>query len=654
MRCSPWVTCTVLGFALSGFLCVSLSWQRFELWAFDRWTVWSAPGKSSLPITIVGIDEASFARLNKRWPWSRDWHAKVIQTLIDDGAAVVAYDVLFAEAATDLEDASLERTIAMAPGSIVLSADHAYQETNLLRQWVRVDPLQRFLKAGARAGLTTAEMDADTLIRRFPDGQDAFWREVIAAIKHKLPEANLQPNIPKEAMIRHLGPSHTFPYISFEQILNKDPAIPKGYFKDQIVLVGRDVRASPETGSAQADLFSTPFIGSSKLLVPGVEIHATLIENALTGIAIQKSTLPNRLAISLSIVLLGAIGLRAWRPALTAMYFTALALSSFALSYWSFTSAAAWMPISGGVAALISMYVGMLAWSFILEQRRSKQIRETFSKYVAPEIVDQMIARPELLRLGGERREVTLLFCDLAGFTSMSEKLEPEEVARVINEYLTLMAKVIMKHGGTVDKYIGDAVMAFWGAPLEDDHHAAHALKAAKEMQEAMIELQALVHSLGIESVNLRIGLHTGIAVIGNMGSEARFNYTALGDTVNLASRLEGVNKFYGTEILLSEQTALSARATSQLRLVDWVRVKGKQEVVKLYTPCSDQRLNLLSSEAFTSYMHADWTKALHQYEYINLNFANDQITDRFIKRINLLQHSTPITWDGAISIDKL
>jgi adenylate cyclase len=654
MKFSPWVSVTVLGFALSGLLAVSPSWQRFELWAFDRWTVWSAPGKSRLPITIVGIDEASFGRLNTRWPWSREWHARVIQTLIEDGAAVVGYDVLFAEAATEAEDKSLESAIALAPGSIVLSADHAYQETNLLRQWVRVDPLLRFRQAGARSGLTTAELDSDTLIRRFPDGPDVFWREAIAAFQRKLPEANLQPYIPDGAMIRHLGPSHTFPYISFEQILNKDPSIPIGHFKDQIVLIGRDVRANPETGSAQSDLFSTPFIGTSKLLVPGVEIHATLIENALTGLAVQNSKLVERLPLSLSIVLLGAIGLRLWRPAVVAIYFTVLAFGALALSFWSFTSAAAWLPVSGAIATLVSMYVGMLGWSFILEQNRSRQIKSTFAKYVAPEVVDQMIARPELLRLGGERREVTLLFCDLAGFTSMSEKLEPEQIAIIINKYLTAMAKVIMMHGGTVDKYIGDAVMAFWGAPLEDKHHAQRALKAASEMQDAMVELQTLAHSLGIESLSLRIGLHTGTAVIGNMGSEDRFDYTALGDTVNLASRLEGVNKYYGTEILLSEVTAIKANAMPKLRVVDWVRVKGKQEVVKLFTPCSDEQLNQLSRQAFTSYLNADWTEALSQYEHIKQRFKNDQIAELFIDRISLLQRSCPNPWDGAISIDKL
>ena len=653
MRVSAWMTLTLLGLMISGFLSVNQTWQRIELWAFDRWTLWSAPGQSSLPITIVGIDEASFASLNQRWPWPRDWHAKVMQSLLDDGAAVVAFDVLFAEMANEAEDASFERAIAQAPKSIVLSADHAYRETDLLRQWVRVDPLLRFRQAGALAGLTSAELDTDTLIRRFPDGPDVFWRAVILAFQNSRPKEGVHAHVPEDAMIRHLGPRHSFPYISYAQILLKDPAIPKGYFQDQIVLIGRDVRASPEIGSAQSDLFSTPFIATSKLLVPGVEIHATLIENALTGLAIRPIDVFERLALSLSMVLLACLGLIGWRPWRSAVWFTGLAVGFLALSYRGFAQGGVWLPVSAGLAALGVMYVGMSLWAYFLEQKRSKQIKATFSKYVAPEVVNQMIAHPELLRLGGERREVTLLFCDLAGFTSMSEKLAPERVAKVINAYLTAMAKVIITHGGTVDKYIGDAVMAFWGAPIDDPEHAKHALAAAQAMQVAMDDLEPTLSEAGVGVLGLRIGLHSGYAVIGNMGSEDRFDYTALGDTVNLAARLEGVNKFYGTAILLSGDTAQLAGASNRLRLVDHVRVKGKEATVALYTPCDDPHLIEQSFIAYQSYSKGQWSQAKAKFESLIVALPCDPIAKVFLARLEVFERDPPLNWDGTVSLEK-
>ena len=644
---------TALGLVLSGLLAVSQTWQRIELWAFDRWTILSAPGQSRLPITIVGIDESSFATLKQRWPWPRDWHAKVMQTLLDDGAAVVAFDVLFAEVASEIEDGSFERAIAQAPQSVVLAADHAYRETDLVRQWVRVDPLLRFRQAGASAGLTSAELDPDMLIRRFPDGPDVFWRAVILAFQSSRPQAGVQYRLTDNAMIRHLGPRHSFPYISYAQILHKDPAIPKGYFQDQIVLIGRDVRASPEIGSAQSDLFSTPFIATSKLLVPGVEIHATLIENALTGSAIRPIDDFGRIALSLSMVLLACLGLRAWRPWRSALWFSVLAVGFLALSYVGFAEEGVWLPVSAGLAALGVMYVGMSLWSYLLEQQRSRQIKATFSKYVAPEIVNRMIEHPELLRLGGERREVTLLFSDLAGFTSMSEKLAPEQVAKVINAYLTAMARVIIAHGGTVDKYIGDAVMAFWGAPIDDSRHANHALAAAQAMQAAMHSIEPTLREVGAETLGLRIGLHSGYAVIGNMGSEDRFDYTALGDTVNLAARLEGVNKFYGTSILLSAETAQLSGAMNGLRLVDHVRVKGKGTKIAIYTPCDDPHLIELTSIAFEVYCKGQWSSARAQIENLLASYPSDPIARVFLARLATFELEPPANWDGAVSLEK-
>ena len=442
-------------------------WQAVELRMFDLATVATAPRKSALPITIVAIDEASFASLGQRWPWPRDLHARVIDRLAESGAAVIAFDVLFAESATRAEDEAFARAIAKA-GNVVLTADRGYHETATTRQWLRTDPLPLFTRAGATAGLATMALDSDAVARRMSDAEDAFWRQAIAALARARPGTVQEPHVPRGAMMRHLGPTHTFPYVSYYQVLNGDPGIPADFFADQIVLIGRDVRASPEIGGAQADTFATPFLMTSGLLTPGVEIQATQIENALMGQTLERAATRWNL-LALSAALLAAFpALLYWHPLRSALIAAAVAAACAGASLWLFSAANLWLAPAAPVLAVGLAFVSTgIGWYFI-ERRRAGDIRSAFAKYVSSEVVEEMIAHPERLRLGGQRREITVLFCDLAGFTSMSERLSPDAVADVINAFLSEMTRVIMKRGGTVDKFLGDAVMAFWGAPLDD------------------------------------------------------------------------------------------------------------------------------------------------------------------------------------------
>ena len=629
-------------------------WSELEAKLFDQLTVATAPGKSSLPITIVGIDEASFAQIGKRWPWPRDLHAQLVDRLAAAGAAVIAFDMIFAEASDPREDRALAEAIGRY-GSVVIASDHAYQETALIRQWIRVDPLPELRKAGAAAGLATVTLDSDAAVRRIPVGEDIFWRATILAFMKARPGViPAVPEVSAESYIRHLGPAHTFPYVSYYQVVQGDKSLPADFFRDQIVLVGRDVRASPEAGAAQADMFATPFLGGSKLLTPGVEIHANIIENVLSG---QVLTRVPALEAALTLgaaALLGMLGLLRWHPVWSGAWFAALIAAAGGYAYWLFGAKNLWLPAGGLVLALAAMYLSMGLASYLVERRRAQSIKGAFSKYVSAHVVEQMIAHPERLRLGGERREVTLLFSDLAGFTSISEKLPPDGVARVINAYLTAMTRVIMAEEGTVDKYIGDAVMAFWGAPLEEPRHALRAVRAAIGMQKAMDALQPEYRAMGITNVGLRIGLNSGAAVIGNMGSEERLEYTALGDTVNLASRLEGVNKMYGTGILVSEATAQGLAGEIPLRPVDRVRVKGKEEPVHIFTPCDDPELIRLSEAALVAYRAQDWAAARKAFETVLVHAPGDSVAEVFLGRIAEFEREPPGEgWDGSVALEK-
>ncbi|MBI4985633.1 MAG: adenylate/guanylate cyclase domain-containing protein [Rhodocyclales bacterium] len=648
----PWRVVTIVSAAVGLALTFARPWQSIELRLYDRWSVLTAPGKSVLPITIVGVDEASFAAIGQRWPWPRDMHAQLIERLAADGAAVIAFDMIFSERAAPAEDAALAKAIGRAH-NVVLAADQAYRETATLRQWMRVDPLPEFLAAGAVAGLASASIDGDAAIRRFPDAQDILWRQVIAVLQRERPEFGLAGRIPDAALVRHLGPAHTFPYVSYHQVLNGSAALPPGFFQDQIVLVGRDVRASPEVGAAQSDLFATPFLEQSQLLTPGVEIHATLIENALTGRALGALGTSWAAALLLACTLCAAPALRRWHPWWSGIWIAGLAGAALGVSYWLFGERSQWLPALATVLTLALTYVGMGMVSYLAERRRAAQIKDTFSKYVAPQVVEQMVANPDLVRLGGERRELTLLFSDLAGFTSMSEKLPPETVARVINLYLTEMTRIIIASGGTVDKFIGDAVMAFWGAPLADADHARHGVAAAIAMQEAMARLQPQFIALGAGTVGLRIGVHSGPAIVGNMGSEERFDYTALGDTVNLAARLEGVNKMYGTKILISGATADRLGGGVSLRAVDRVRVKGKAQPVDIFTPCDDAVLIDHTAQALPHYRDGRWSAAREAWQRLALSYPGDTLAAVFLGRIDEFERNPPEAWDGAVALEK-
>ncbi len=628
--------------------------QPMELKIFDLLTVFTAPKKSTLPITIIGIDEASFTQLGVRWPWPRTMHAQLIDRLAQSGAAVIAFDILFPEPSSIADDEAFARSITAA-GNVMLAADNVYHETDVSRQWLRMDPVAAFTLAGATTGLATMTLDGDTIARRMAEADDAFWREAIRTLIRSRPGSVEEPYVPTDAMMRHLGPTHTFPYVSYYQVLNGDPSIPPDFFVDQIVLVGRDVRASPELGAAQADTFATPFLMTTGLLTPGVEIHATQIENALMGQTLRPvSHGLNILAIS-CVLFLAMPLLFFWSPLRSTLVVVLLGGATLGVSTWLFVALNLWLATATPLLALGISFFSTSAGSYFIERRRAVEIRSAFSKYVSTEVVEEMIAHPEHLKLGGHRREISVLFSDLAGFTTMSEKLSADAVANVINLYLNAMTRIIMAHEGTVDKFIGDAIMAFWGAPLDDPEHALHAVQSAIAMQEAMQDLQPQFRALGVDVLKLRIGINSGPAIVGNMGSDLRFDYTAIGDTVNLASRLEGANKAYGTKIMLAHSTAAVVAGRIPLRQVDRVRVKGKNVPVDVFTPCDDAPLAEATERAWKAYLAKDWGSARAGWQEIRDMTPDDSLIEVFEKKISAHESSPPPPdWDGSVALEKL
>jgi adenylate cyclase len=326
-----------------------------------------------------------------------------------------------------------------------------------------------------------------------------------------------------------------------------------------------------------------------------------------------------------------------------------------AVSWWLFAGFRLWWPPLLPAAAAVAVYGAAALVGFAIVRQRARQTRAMFAQYVPPAVVSRLIAQPELMRLGGEAREVTLMFTDLANFTTLSEQLSAEQTVEVLTGYFNAMTPIVHASGGTVDKFIGDAVMAFWGAPLSDPQHAAHAVQAAIAMQQAMQALVADLAARGLPPIHMRIGLHTGRVVVGNVGSEQRFSYTAIGDAVNLAARLEGANKAFGTGILLSAATAAQLPASVALRALDDVIVKGKTEPVRVFTPCDDAAVRDASLAALDAFQARDWERATGHLAQVLARVPGDPAALRLQERVALAR-ALPAggDWSPAVALDKL
>ena len=641
---------TFLGFAL---LSASDAWRRLEYLGYDLLLASSAPGQSSLPITIVRIDEPSFAQIGKQWPWPRRMHGELLEQLNRAGALVVAFDMVLSEPSNPEDDGLFADQIRKA-GNVVLAADMVYLENKYVRQRMRVDPIDAFKAAGAASGLANVERDGDLVVRRMTDGRDVFWREIVRRALKVHPGLVEEPAIQTGKMIGYVGPDHTFPYVHYYQALHADTDLPPDAFRDQIVIVGRDVKSSTELDGAE-DNFATPFTGTTGWLTPGAEIHANMLESALGKRSFTPLPWEWNLALLLATVTLATLLMRHWRPIVSGAIGVALMAAIAAADWALFAYQGLWLPALASMAGVATVYAALGGHGYLSEQRAHRETRRAFSMYLAPEVVDQIMAHPERLVLGGERREITLLFTDLAGFTTLSEMLGAEQVAQLLNEHFSRATAIIKRHGGTVNRFIGDAIMAFWGAPLANDRQAASACLAARDMQADMRVLREELAARGLPSLHMRVGIHSGPAVVGNLGSADRFDYTAIGDAVNLAARLEGVNKFYGTEILISSDTARQIGAELPLRHVDRVIVKGKTAAVDVFTVCTDAALNEATATAFDAYREMRWDDAERLFRAILDTHPGDRLAGIYIDRIAAYRVEPPAAaLDGGIALEKL
>ncbi len=594
----PWARRVLLALALLALLHVLPVWTPLLRLEYDLLNSLTAPVRPEAGVVVVGLDEPSLTALNQTPPLPRRLHAQLVDALAAAGTAALGIDMLFSGPQSPADDAALARALQGPMPVVLASAEVAVQSSQVAEYRQTVAPIFPF----SRIGSVAVDVDDDGVIRRAPTRDDALWRALAQSAGRDVTAP------PEGALLRYYAPEVPLPYVHYTQALNPADMLPAGALRGQLVLLGQN---TPVDG---VDQFVTPLRALGGGPQSGVFVHATALINGLTGdwiVPAHPAGPPLQATLAVGLVAWFTRRWRGWRAVWLSAALVALALLG---GLWAFTEGVWWSAVPTVAGLALHVNVGA-ADSYWRERRRRERLRNDFARYVPPAVVDALAAAGAAPALHGERRVLTLLFADLAGFTSASEHLPPEAVARALNAYFSRMTHTVHQHGGTVDKFIGDAVMAFWNAPLPDPDHATRALACAEALQTDMAALRAEWQATPFADVQLRTGVHTGEAAVGHLGSDARFTYTAVGDAVNTAARLEGANKAFGTTTLVSGGTRSALPAASPMRAqllwLDAVVLAGRSAGIDVYTPCDDPALVAISLTLHGHLQAGRWTEAL-------------------------------------------
>jgi adenylate cyclase len=524
-------------------------------------------------VVVVGVDDRTFSELDVQWPFPRSLHARVIDRLREAGAKVIAVDIQFTEETTPRQDNALVEAVGRADG-VVLSTT----ETNK-RGHSRVFGGEEVVRAvGARAANTLIVPEPSGKFRKMHyeiDGLVSFGVAVAeAATGEKIDPSEMEGD--GEAWIDYRGPPNTIANYSYSRVLRGQ--VPDSAFRGKSVIVGA-------TAPSLQDVHPTSTTKDE--LMSGPEIQANAAWTAAHGFPLSSSGL----AIDLLLILLMAAAPAAVTLRIKALpaLLVALALGTlYALAAQLAFDAGSVVPVVYPLLALVLSALGALAVNYVINAFERQRVHDTFARFVPAAVVSEVLARTdEDLRLGGERRQATILFSDLRGFTSYSEQLPPDSVIEVLNRYLGEMSDAIMDHGGTLVAYMGDGIMALFGAPLEQPDHADRAVAAAREMLEVRLpRFNAWMEAAGMgRGFDMGIGLNTGTVMTGQVGSERRVEYTAIGDTTNTASRLEGMTKETSHQVFIADSTRRALqREVADLQLVGEYEVRGRTQAITVWT----------------------------------------------------------------------
>lgn len=590
-------------------------------------------------IVVIAIDDKSLQEIG-RWPWDRSVHAQLLQKL-KDHARIAAFDISFFEPSLDDQEF---QTAINETGNVALMVEYtrfSIRDGKLYGE----DMLKPVLHADYYTGFANIFTDSDGIVRSFPPFIDGIEKsdalDVAIAEEFLDREVDLQSAFGEEpVLINYIGQPGSFPYYSYSDVLNE--RLDLNIFNGKILLIGA-------TAPDLRDTHLTPVGGGE---MPGVELHANAIQTILTGDFVRYQDSGSAvLVIFLLAIITGLIiyRLKLLVATLAVIILAVIYLVSAVLAF----DTGLILNIVYPVLAFITVYVANVGIFYVAESKQRKLVTSVFGKYVSKEVADEILKKTSSAELSfkGEKRVITILFSDIRGFTSISEKMKPEELVDFLNKYLSSMTDIIMEKRGVVDKYIGDAIMAFWGAPLSEEAHAKVACEAALAMKSRLAELS-------ISGLAIGIGINTGEVVVGNMGSTRRVNYTVIGDAVNAASRLEGLNKEYGTMVIIGEATYNEIKNDFVCRELDLIKVKGKSKPIRIYELVGrkgevDEK-TLKAIKHFESglkyYRERAWEDAVEEFENA-LKVNSDKTAQIFIDRCHIMKKEAPADWDGIFTM---
>ena len=444
--------------------------------------------------------------------------------------------------------------------------------------------------------------------------------------------------------VNYRGPHKTFPYVSAVDVLSGKQ---HEHLQNKYVLIGT-------SAAGLSDLRAIPFSNS----FPGVEIQASIIDNIIAGDSLTHDIF-TEIGVTYTLIIVGGLllsGLLAYTgPLVGGIAGLLLIVAAIVGNYQFFFLRNELVGLIYPLFTVFGVFLIVTLFNYFVEDKKKRFIHRAFNHYVSPQVVGQLIKSPDRLSLAGEQKNLTVLFSDIRGFTGISEQMGSEKLGLFMNKYLTAMSDIIMEYNGTVDKFIGDAIMAIWGAPLDLEDHPLLSVQAALQMIERLKVLQEDLNMKGIPAFNIGIGINTGVMSVGNFGSDRRFDFTAIGDNVNLASRLEGLNKVYGTNIIISEYTRDALDNQTICRYLDRVRVRGKDQPVKIYEPLPQNGIDIPLKQEIEAFEHAiddylaqNFDKAYGAIEELN-NCNPIKLYDLYLNRIDRYQEKRPPTdWDGV------
>ena len=701
----------VVSVALATWLFRFEFFQSLELKAYDAMLDARGEREHTNNVVIVKIDEYTMKELD--YPVPRDKYGTLLAIIAQSGATVIGVDDLFPTTRQDsISQAQNDQFLLFhnyapnvyhAIGPFVPSEENPGEQRATDNEAYQVLHQHSIPARGAQFGFPKAtyidERPYDSLanlaagighVLLHPDPVDGIIRAVPffvefagdyyptfgAALAFAAAQVDLQTvtveetetgllvragqlEIPLSAngdlQIDYAGSNDLFTQLSLQEVLDafvKQDKDVLSKFKDAVVIIGPTARSI-------GDHNPTPITEIS----PNCFVHANVYDQIMMGKYVTHAPFETQMLVLMIMALIVSIAAILLKLRWSAPIGILLTAGYLWFAFSTFTNNGEVYYLIEPLFALFFCYASAMSYTAATEGRQKAQIKGMFERYVDKAVVKQIIDNPELVKLGGEEREITTMFADIEGFTSMAEKMGPQNTVAMLNSYLTEMTNIMIEEYGTIDKYIGDAIMAFWGAPLDDADHAFHCCSAALNMQRKLLALHTKWIHYGRPVVNQRIGINTGKAVVGNMGAEARLNYTAIGDAVNLASRLEGVNKEYGTRLLMSDYTYRKVHDKVLSREMDLVVVVGKTEPVRIYELIAladevqtDATKKFLESyhNGLEAYKKRAWKSAIDQFQQALTIRKDDIVSNLYIQRAQLfVDNPPPDDWNGVFVMTK-